>query len=79
MFLSEGPDPRDFNTKSRELTDFISENLASVPRTGQNPDVFYYQIAQGTKGAAIIRMVFYGGFVIDAYSPQEGGISSGDA
>jgi len=73
LFLAAGPDPKGYNLRSRSLTDFISEHIAPLPKNGHNQDVFYYQIAQGGKAAAIIRMVFYGGFIVDAFAPDVAG------
>ena len=42
------------------------------PRNGNNPDVFYYQIAQDeSPKAMIMRMVFYGGFEVLATFQHE--------
>jgi hypothetical protein len=79
LFLASGADSPVFNAQLQELTDVISRGVQTAPHEGQNPDIFYYQVIRDSTNRAIIRMVFYGGFVIDAFAPNIAGHDMGDA
>ena len=79
LFLASGADAAAFNAQLRAVTDLISQSLDSAVRHGENPDVFFYQIARSSNNKAIIRMVYYGGFIVDAFVPDIAEISPGDA
>ena len=79
LFLTEHPRAKAHNLQTRSLTDFITSFIAASPGVGENQDVFYYQVMEGSGGKALIRMVFYGGFVVDALASSAHEAQSGDA
>ena len=51
----------------KQVTEMVRLICIIEPRWGDNPDVFYYQVASDTpRTATLMRIVFYGGFEIVA-------------
>lgn len=60
------------NLNQQGLKLMIDKFLAPYPIKGENPAVFYYQIDKALQEKKLlIRMVFYEGFVVYAYSSPE--------
>jgi hypothetical protein len=68
-FVVEKSTGRLGNRRCQEMAACAANTFAGMPRKGDNPDVFWYQIhAEPDKNALVVRMCFYQGFEVIALS-----------
>lgn len=59
----------EINTRLHMWSKISASFFSKMPRHGENPEVFYYQVVEfeeGMKLSVAIRLVFYEGFTVDA-------------
>lgn len=67
------PNPNPVYDEIHRVAELARPLCIFQPRHGENPEIFYYQIAQNSPlSSPILRLVFYGGFEVLAffYSPS---------
>jgi hypothetical protein len=64
-----GPDRGEINKRMQNIDQIVMDVLSSQPMKGENPDIFTYQIMCVEQSSQVfVRLIFYGGFVANAYS-----------
>ena len=69
LFAVSGPDVTQVNKRMQIIDQMVTNTLSGQPRKGENPEIFSYQIIRKEQSSQLcIRLVFYGGFLVNAYS-----------
>lgn len=75
VFATGGESSAKINTQLQKWNKVSANLFTAVPRHGDNPGVFYYQVVEFDEGMELsvaIRQVFYEGFTVDAvFYPTE--------
>jgi hypothetical protein len=69
LFMVNRPVAKDVNRRMQQIERMTIEMLPNQPTYGENPKIFSYQILdlEEVQGF-VVRMVFYGGFVVIGYA-----------
>lgn len=69
LFMVNRPIAKDVNQKMQEIDQMAMDLLPNQTTWGENPEIFSYQFLdlEETQGF-VLRMVFYGGFVVITYA-----------
>lgn len=69
LLMMDESDTDKVNSLITDLSKSIIQSLEAVPKQGDNPDIFWYQLLiDKTKDRLLCRMTFYGGFDVFAVS-----------
>lgn len=69
LFAVEGPNSQETNSCIQRLKLMTDKMFENKPRHGENQEIFYYQVYKDEESNdAWMRMVFYDGFVVIAFS-----------
>lgn len=71
LFLYNSPDSKNVNQKMQQIDKITIDSLSQQPFYGNNPEIFCYQFRYIDEiPSFILRMIFYGGFIVIAYASQ---------
>jgi len=70
LFL-EGKDALKFNQVLSHMGATVNQVLSDLPRFGENPDVFWYQMFHDRPDKLLMNMMFFGGLQVLAYSKSD--------
>ena len=70
MPFLEGNDVLEANKILNNMGLVINHVLSELPKTGENPDVFWYQILHNKQDELLINMVFFGGLQVLAFGKE---------
>lgn len=68
MLFLEGSDAMQSNQILRTMGATVSQVLDDLPKTGKNPDVFWYQMLHNRQNELLINMMFFGGLQVLVFS-----------
>ena len=69
LIAVSGPDMKQINQRMQIIDHMVTNALSGQPIKGENPEIFSYQLIRMVQSSQVcIRSVFYGGFVVNAYS-----------
>ena len=68
MLFLKGKDAPKYNQILNIMGVKVNQVLSDLPKIGENPDVFWYQILHDRPEELLINMMFYGGLQVLAYS-----------
>lgn len=62
----EGPHANEWNLTRAKILGMADQLLAGLPTLGQNKEIFWYQLSPEVNMSHVLRMCFYGAFVVIA-------------
>lgn len=71
MLYLEGNKAQETNNILNNMGAAVNHVLGDLPKIGENPDVFWYQMLHDNPGELLINMMFFGGLQILAFSKRD--------
>jgi len=68
MLFLEGKDALKSNKILNHMGVAVNHALSDLPKIGENPDIFWYQMLHNSPGELLINMMFFGGLQVFAFN-----------